>query len=390
MTPGLPAATTDTSRLTPLELAVVVPTFKERDNVLVLLEKLSAVLRDISYEVIFVDDDSPDGTSGVVRKIALVNPRVRIITRIRRRGLSSACLEGMMATAAPYIAVMDADLQHDETILPAMLATLKNKRLDLVVGTRNAEGGSMGEFGKSRVRLSNLGRRLSRLVAGHELSDAMSGFFIVSRSFFDEVARSVSGIGFKILLDLVASSARPVRLSEVPYTFGRRLHGESKLDIMVGMEYLLLLLDKLIGEWVPPRFAVFAMVGSVGVLLCAVMLHVLVRLLGMSFFGAQITATWITMTANFFLNNTFTYRDQMLRGRGVWIGLLSFYAACSVGALINVRLSEAGRLAGLPWQIAGVLGLAVGAVWNYGITSITTWRRGRRLTEIAGSHPEEE
>lgn len=361
-----------------LELAVIVPVFKERDNIKPLLHRLAGVLTNVNHEIIFVDDDSPDATSRTIREIALTNPRVRVLTRIQRRGLSSACLEGMMATAAPYIAVMDADLQHDEQILPEMLARLRTGNTDLVVGTRNAGTGSMGQFSESRVRLSHLGRRLSRLVSRCELSDPMSGFFMLTRPFLEQTVRHTSGIGFKILLDLVAASPRPVRLAEIPYTFGARLHGESKLDIMVGLEYLQLLLDKLIGEWIPPRFVIFALVGSLGTVVSLVLLYVLVKILRLDVIPAQIVATWITMSANFFLNNELTYRDRKLRGGRLWTGLLTFYAACAIGVFGNLKAAALARQVGMTWYVAGVTGLGVGAVWNYLVTSVWIWRRSRR------------
>src|SRR3974390_1848666 len=170
-----------------LELTIVVPTLNEKQNVPVLLERLGSTLRVVEFEVLFVDDDSLDGTSDEIRRIGISNPRVRVLQRVNRRGLASACVEGMMATAAPYIAVMDADLQHDESILPRMLDLLREGNLDLVIGTRNAEGGSMGDFSPWRGRLSNLGRAMSRSISHHELSDPMSGFFMLSASFLKEV-----------------------------------------------------------------------------------------------------------------------------------------------------------------------------------------------------------
>jgi dolichol-phosphate mannosyltransferase len=360
-----------------VELAIVIPTFNERDNIEPLLACLEQALPGIEYEVIFVDDDSLDGTAAGIRAISRQNPRVRVLQRIGRRGLSSACLEGMMATAAPYIAVMDADLQHDERILPEMLSRIKAGNLDLVAGTRNKEGGGMGEFGRHRVRLSHLGQRLSRTVSHTDLSDPMSGFFVVNRSFLEEVIHSASGTGFKILLDLVASSRRAVRFAEVPYTFRKRVRGASKLDILVGAEYLQLLLDKTIGNLIPPRFLIFSMVGALGLLLSIGVLYLLFSVLKIDFSLAQALTTFAAMTANFFLNNSLTYRDRRLRGKRVVMGLLTFYVACFVGAVINVRIAQFTKDAGAPWYLAGGCGLAVGAVWNYGVTSITTWRQAR-------------
>jgi dolichol-phosphate mannosyltransferase len=359
------------------ELAIVLPTFNERRNIEPVLEKLKAALEGIPYEVIFVDDDSPDGTAAAVRAISLKNPRVRVLQRIGRRGLSSACLEGMMSTPAPYIAVMDADLQHDERILPEMLQKMKAGNLDLVTATRNSEGGGMGEFAKSRVQLSNLGRRLSQFVSHTDLSDPMSGFFLVDRKFLEEVVHAASGVGFKILLDLVSSSRRPVRFAEVPYTFRQRIHGTSKLDILVGIEYLQLLLDKTIGDLIPPRFLMFSLVGVAGLLISLAFLYVLYSRMHMPFGQSQAITTFLAMTLNFFLNNSLTYRDRRLRGSRLIVGLITFYVACFIGAVINIRIAEFLKNAGIAWYLAGACGLMIGAVWNYGVTSITTWRISR-------------
>ena len=283
-----------------------------------------------------------------------------------------------MATAAPYIAVMDADLQHDESILVRMLSRLKNERLDLVAATRNAQGGSMGGFAAERVRLSHWGRMLSGVVTPCPLSDPMSGFFLVDRRFLEEVVHSVSGIGFKILLDLVASAKRPLRFAEEPYRFRERLHGESKLDILVGLEYLQLLLDKLIGDILPPRFVIFGMVGAVGVVAHLAILFLAIRTMGATFALAQAVGTLAVMTLNFFLNNTITYRDRRLHGLALVHGLLSFYTACSVGMFVNLRVADFASGNGLPWYAAGFLGVTVSSVWNYAATAVLTWRQRRR------------
>jgi dolichol-phosphate mannosyltransferase len=364
--------------LQPLELAVVVPTFNERENVTELFRRLETVLDGTAFEMIVVDDDSRDGTADVVRELARVDSRVRVLQRIGRRGLSSACIEGMLATSAPFIAVIDADLQHDERILPEMLRRVRDENLDLVIGTRHAAGGSMGEFAAWRVKLSDAGKRLSRVITRVELSDPMSGFFLVDRRYFEEVVRSLSGVGFKILLDIVASSKRAVRFAEVPYTFRDRQHGESKLDILVGLEYLQLIADKMIGDFVPPRFVLFAMVGASGVVLHLAILGALLRGADQPFVVAQTIATIVVMTTNFFLNNTLTWRDHRLKGAAALGGLLKFYVACAIGAFVNVRVGTYLASHGTPWYIAGFAGLTIGSVWNYAVTAATTWKRRRR------------
>lgn len=363
-----------------IDLSVVIPTYNERENVPLFLDALTRTLGDIEWEAIFVDDSSPDGTADVIRDIAVTNPRVRVLERIGRRGLSSACIEGILATAAPYVAVMDADLQHDERILPEMYRLLRQDHCDIVVASRNVEGGSMGNFARYRVWLSRLGARISRAVCRCNVSDAMSGFFVFDRRFFHLVARNLTGTGFKILVDMLATSPRKVRMAEVPYHFRNRQLGESKLDINVGLEYLFLLVDKLIGKFVPTRFALFVLVGSLGVLIHLGVLGLLYHS-GLKFVWAQGAATFAAMTFNFFLNNIITFRDRRLKGWRLLTGLLSFYAACSIGAMINVSFAKLLNDHSILWYLAGISGMAISSLWNYGVNTVITWRRSRLATE---------
>lgn len=362
----------------PIELTVVIPTFNERQNVPLLLAKLEHTLVAIEWETVYVDDHSPDGTADVIREIAQTNRRVRVIERIGRRGLSSACIEGMMASAAPYIAVMDADLQHDETVLPEMLSKITAEKLDVVIASRRIAGGSMGEFAAERVKLSDLGTKMSKLVCHCEVSDAMSGFFIVEAGFFRALVPRLTGSGFKILVDLLASSLAPPHVGEVPYRFRTRQLGESKLDVNVELEYLFLVVDKLIGRWVPTRFVLFVLVGTLGVLVHLAVLSAIYLNHRHHFPQAQAIATFIAMTFNFALNNTVTFRDRRLRGPQLVTGLLKFYIACSLGAVINVTFADLLIRQGVPWYLAGASGTGISSVWNYGVNTVLTWRRSRR------------
>lgn len=363
------------------ELSVIVPTYNERDNVEELTKRLDACLSGVRWEVIFVDDDSPDGTAGKVRELAQADARVRLVHRINRRGLSSACVEGMLASSAPYLAVMDGDLQHDESILEDMLAALKNEDFDVVVGSRYVEGGSTGEWASDRELISRFATRLSRLIIKIELDDPMSGYFALKREVLHEAAGHLSGLGFKILLDLVASAGRALRVKELPYTFRSRLRGESKLDISVAWEYLMMILDKGLGSYVPVRFVPFAFIGGIGVFVHMAVLWVLFRLLELSFITGQTTATLVAMTTNFLMNNALTYRDRRLRGRSLLRGWFSFTVACSVGAVANVGIAtylfEGDALGDVGWALSAFAGIIVGAVWNYAVTSVYTWNKPR-------------
>jgi dolichol-phosphate mannosyltransferase len=356
------------------EVAVIVPTLNECDNIPLLLTRLETALAGVRWEVMFVDDDSGDGTAELLRTIARSRRNVRYLIRIGRRGLASACIEGMLATAAPILAVMDADLQHDEAVLPVMLRTMRECDVDIVVGTRLIED-SPASLTPMRLRISRIASLLSRLVVRAKLSDPMSGFFMIRRELFDATVRRLSGLGFKILLDLLASAPRPVRFAEVPYRFRPRAHGRSKLDTLIVLEYLWLLADKLIGRYLPLRFVAFVMVGTIGLLVHLGVLAFSYKLLHVQFYYAQVLATLTAMTLNFNLNNVVTHRDRRLRGRGLLWGHLSFYLVCSVGALANFQIAQMLYQLRVAWPVAGLLGAMVGAVWNYAVSSTLTWRR---------------
>ncbi len=358
------------------ELCVVVPVLNERDNIAPMVERLEVVLAGIDWEVMFVDDDSSDGTREAVREAARWQPRVRLLHRIGRRGLSSAFIEGAQASLAANVAAIDGDLQHDEALLPEMLGVLRRGDADIVVGSRNAAGGGMGGFDRRRVGMSNFATLLARPVLRVPITDPMSGFFMLPRAVFDNAVRQLSAMGFKILVDLIASLPEPPRIRELPYEFRTRQHGESKLDAGVLRDYLLLIVDKLVGHVVPVRFVLFAGVGAVGIAA-----HLLVLRLGLwtfelDFATAQTVATAVAIVGNFLLNNIFTFRDRKLKGRRFFTGLLTFAAISAVGALGNINV--AALLFGAAhssWYMAGIAGAAMSLVWNYAVSSVITWRR---------------
>ena len=363
-----------TLAVTPV-LSVIVPTLNERENIEPLLTLITAALPNTAWEVIFVDDDSRDGTPEHVRAQARRDPRVRCVQRIGRRGLATACMEGVLACASPFIAVMDADLQHDERLLPQMLQVLDNGAADLVIGSRYVPGGGVGDWSSGRVRMSGLATRLARVICKANVADPLSGFFMCRREVFEAALRRMSGQGFKVLLDLLASSPEPPRVRELPYSFRERQHGESKLDAIIAWEYGMLLADKLVGRFVPVRFALFGLIGGLGLIVHLGTLWLALNLLGIEFAAAQAVATIVAMTSNFVLNNQFTYRDQRLRGLGLLRGLVVFYLICGVGAVANVGVASYAFTSSHTWWLAGVAGAVVGSVWNFAMSSVFTWRR---------------
>jgi dolichol-phosphate mannosyltransferase len=355
------------------QLCVVVPTFNERDNVTNLVAKLDAALAGISWEVIFVDDNSPDGTWDVARAIAQAAPRVRCIRRIGRRGLSGACIEGILASSAPFVAVMDADLQHDEMQLPKMFALLQGNKAELVVGSRYLNGGDTGNFDSTRLSRSVFATTIAKKLLRIDIADPLSGFFMIRRDRFEQLAPSLSVQGFKILLDIVATARGKLRVIEVPYSFGQRLHGESKLDSSVVLDFLGLVLAKLTRDLVSLRFLLFALVGAIGLVVHLVALYAALAF-SAPFAHAQAFAALVAMTGNFLLNNLLTYRDQRLKGFAAIRGLLLFYLVCSVGFLANVGVAFSLYDQKPIWWLAGAAGALMGVVWNYAVSSLFVWR----------------
>ena len=363
----------DAARPAP-ELTVVIPTYNERDNVPLLVEKLRRTLTGIDWEAIFVDDNSRDGTAKAVRAIGESDARVRCIRRIGRRGLSGACIEGMLASQAQFVAVMDADLQHDETALVAMVEKLRTGEFDLIVASRHLSGGSDEVFSALRQKISRGASELARRVLGVSLSDPMSGFFMIRRQEFDALAPLLSSQGFKILVDIVASARGKLRVAEVPYVFRERAHGESKLDARVAIDFAALIVAKLTNDAVSFRFLMFCAVGLTGIGIHLAFLEV-AAMQGFSFAKAQTVATLCAIAWNFVLNNALTYHDQRLTGWGFVTGLIRFELICAVGALSNVGIASWIYDQDPDWWLAGLAGAVMGAVWNYLVSSASVWKQ---------------
>ena len=356
-------------------LSVIVPCFNERPNVAPMIAKLDAALAGIAWEVIYVDDNSPDGTAQEVRRIALTDARVRCIRRIGRRGLASAVIEGALSSSARYVAVIDGDLQHDETRLPMMLSALRDGTYDLAVASRRVEGGdSAGLSSRWRHMLSEGGIRLAQAFLPVRLSDPMSGYFMLPRPLFEDLARGLNGQGFKILLDLLLSSGKALRVIEVPARFRERAAGESKLDALVVAQFGGLLLDRIFRGVLPLRFISFALVGGFGVLVHLAVLGTLRHTTMLAFETDQALATVVAMAFNFQLNNAITYRDQQLKGPRLWRGLLLFMAVCGFGAVANVGIAQVLYEQHANWTVAGGTGALIGVVWNYAVSATLVWR----------------
>ena len=372
-----------------IQLGIVLPTYNERGNIRSMVERLDAALAGIAWEVIVVDDNSPDGTADEARALAAQDRRVRVLQRIGRRGLSSAAIEGMCATSAPVVAVMDADHQHDPALLPGMLAAIESGEFDLSYASRFAEGASTDAWGRpDRVKASGMANKLARKVTGVTLSDPMSGYFMLRTDALRKDAHRLSGVGFKILLDILATVDEPLRIKEFPMHFAARAEGESKLDQTVVFEFLVGLYDKWLGRFIPTRFALFGTVGAPGVVVQLGVLWVLLHLVfgerfvyghwsnETTFNVSNTLAAVAAMTFNFVLNNELTYSDKRLRGFAPLLrGWAKFAMTCSLGLLTNVGSAAALKTMGFHDVVAVVIGIVLGSVWNFALSSKFVWGR---------------
>ena len=359
----------------PPTLSVIVPTYREAANVPVLFERLKAALAGLAWEMIVVDDDSPDGTADIAFGLARGDPRVRCVRRVNRGGLAGAVIEGWLSSSADLVAVIDGDLQHDESILPRMYEALAARRGNLAIGTRIADETAPGGLSPMRQKLSDLGAWVFRRVAGATVSDPMSGFFMIRRDIVARLAPRLSPDGFKILVDVILSSRGGLEIVETPYVFRQRQAGESKLSPLVGLDFLGLVVHHASGGLLPIRFVLFASIGAIGLVVHFLVLLALIGQIG--FIDSQIAATLVAMAGNFLLNNEITYRANRYRGLGLIAGFAQFAVLCSVGALANIDIASSLFAEDRIWWAAGLAGALIGVVWNYAASTIIVWRRRR-------------
>tara|TARA_B100001179_G_C18587400_1_gene402900 strand:+ start:660 stop:1757 length:1098 start_codon:yes stop_codon:yes gene_type:complete len=360
------------------DLTIIIPTLNEGLNVYPLYEKINAIFneeKNIKWEIVFVDDNSSDNTRTEIEKIAKKDSRIKLIHRIGRSGLSSACIEGMRATKSNFVLVMDGDLQHDESLIPKMYKKIINENLDIVIGSRFEKFASLN-LPKLRLFGTRGASFLIRTILGIRLKDPLSGFFIIKRDYLNKYINKLSGLGFKILLDIVSLNPKKIKFQELAFHFKKRSHGESKLDALVIFEFLVLLLNRWLGWLLPIRFILYCIVGITGLIINLFFLSMLYKYFLLDYKFALIMSMGIALMSNFSLNNIFTHKDRRLYGKRFFYGMISFYITCFLGALVNFSISNfIYNLSNNLWLIAPVLGGMVSAVWNYLFTSWFTWKK---------------
>jgi dolichol-phosphate mannosyltransferase len=254
-----------------------------------------------------------------------------------------------------------------------MLKLLKTDDLDLVVGSRFL-GNTVKGLSAQREKMSRFGNKLCRYVTKASLSDPLSGFFMIRRNVIEQNVSRLSNQGFKILLDIMATHTSPLKFKEIGFQFRERVHGESKLDTLVLLEFFKVLLEKTIGRYLSPQLVFFMGVGGLGALVHFSILSLCFKHFHVNFLTSQTLATYTSMTFNFFLNNFFTYRDQRKKGLKVLSSFFLFILICSVGAFLNISVSDYLFQQGWNWIISGFVGILAGAFWNYITNSTLTWK----------------
>ncbi len=355
------------------ELSVIVPTFNEKDNITILADRVSRILKNIDHEIIIIDDNSPDGTWKVAEKLQESYSNIKCIRRIGRRGLSSAVIEGVLLSKSKYIVVLDADLQHDESVIPEMLNQAKDS-YDLIVASRYTFGGSTANWGSLRLKISKTATALTRIMFKHNLEDPMSGFFLINRNTFIEQVENLDGKGFKILLDILSNyTPNEISVKEIPYTFNKRRYGESKLNFLVILEFFDFIYNKKFGKYIPLLFFKYSVVGCIGALIHFLILFINYKIFQAGYNTSLAIAIELTIIFNFFFNNIWTFTYKIIRGFKIFTGLLKYNISCMFGGFINIAMSNYLIEIHLHWTVASLIGALVASSWNYNLSKIITW-----------------
>lgn len=358
------------------KLSLIIPTYNEAQNLPVLLSRLEAVLEGTEKEVIVVDDDSPDQTWRVAKELTTRYPWLRVLRRLDEKGLSSAVLAGFAVAEGDLLGVMDADLQHDESILPGLIEALTSDQASIAIGSRKAEGGKIENWSFMRRFGSWVATRMTHFTLRQPVKDPMSGFFLITRKVYQNHKAQINPRGFKILLEFVVR-AKNVAVVEIGYTFRGRIYGESKLSSGVIIDYLKALYDlSPFGALIPTRFVKYALVGASGLLVSYLALLLFYQGFGFARSWAVAAAIELSILTNYVLNNIWTFQDVQLKFPWAFLrGLATFQAICLSGALINQAMALwLNEPFGLNLYVANALGYVVAAIWNYVINVKVTWR----------------
>jgi dolichol-phosphate mannosyltransferase len=375
-------------------VSVITPTYDEAENLPELVRRIHESLANVPHEIIVADDNSPDRTWAVAESLAADDETITVLRRFHDPGLSAAVLDGMSAARGSYLAVIDADLQHDPAALAPMLEMLRSGNADVAVGSRESEGGGYGEWSTQRRFVSWVATAIAKVFLRVPTDDPMSGYFMLTRDAYESTAAQINPMGFKILLEFIGRN-RDLRVGEVGYEFANRVHGRTKLNRSIIRSYLLAVAELRLGRQVDPVFLLYVMVGALGLVVNST-LFTLFEALGFPLintgvnealdpiYSSFVASVAVTTLLLFVVNNEFTFWEQRYTGWKMLPALLLFGLMTLVGTLVHVAvfswLQETGfALALLGADAARVLhnliGATVALVVNWYLNTSFVWKR---------------
>ena len=362
------------------EISIILPTLNEEKNIGILLPKIQHILKDYTYEVIVVDDNSTDKTRHIAEEFFAINNNGFVLHRGALTGLSSAIYDGFNIASGNFLIVMDADLQHDEAILPELINKIATGKYDICIASRNIENGGYGNLILTRKLLSKFGIWLANFILNMKLSDPMSGYFGISRKLFEGIKHSINPRGFKLLLEILYKS-KNVNIAHIPYNFKVRKFGETKLTLAIGFEYLLALLDLKLGWVISYRFILFGFVGFIGSCLnfsfFITFLYFDLPILWSVFYAASLGMIWSFLANNFFTFSEYRYsRKKILLGLFLYLflSLPGIFVQISVTSFLSNLMQGSFYLSDYLYFIY-LVAVICGAALNYIIHLNITWKK---------------
>ena len=376
-----------------IAFSLIIPTYNERENLEELISSSTNILNKlkIKYEIIIADDNSPDQTWKVASELSKDFPSIRVIRRFRNRGLTPSVLEGMESAVGNILGVMDADLQHDISVLPQMLEECSSH--DLVIGSRYTDSNTKNSLSFLRKILSKSGTFFARVLLGLKISDPLSGYFLVKRDVFKELSSDINAKGFKILLQIVGRNSN-LKIKEIPYSFSERKKGSTKLNEEVAIDFLSELFSLRFKKKVSSRFVRYSITGLSGVfinLFGQSISHIILGVEPISYASNEFSLPGISVAIgfslsvinNFYWNNRWTFRDKKLSGiyANVW-GLINYFIITCVGFLIQfsvwrfligVFLNSFGYSDKFTY-LANLVGVLTATTWNYYVSKNFMWK----------------
>ncbi len=360
-------------------ISIVIPTFNEVENIIPLLKNLTSLVNHFEYEIIVVDDDSPDGTSDEVNKYMKLNKRIKLITRIGRSGLSSAIKEGLIFAQGKYLLVLDGDGQHDPSFILQMLEEIKKNKSDIIIGSRFLNTSTLEGLSNKRSLGSKIANKFARISLHRnysKLTDYLSGCFCLEKEITKKFIRKIEINGFKFLYELLSLSKGKLVVNEVPLIFKERRFGNSKLDVAIVWDFLISIIHNLTLRLLPRRAISFGLVGISGVFVQLFITSFLVEIFLIDFYNALPFAVVFAATSNFLINNQVTFRSDRLKNKALLTGLLKFLIVASLPVIANVGITTAFyKYISADTFIAQIAGIAIVYAWNYLASSSFVWKK---------------